>query len=467
MNPNRSDTALRKAPTALAWGVLLAALYAIQPAWAVTTQHVPVTESSTPFIAALDWLAEAGFAEDEYLVSGTSNIYEYDGDLNVQIQTPDVAYTTRMLVRRPAMPENFNGIVVFEMMNPTAGFDLDFVWHYSAPLLVEQGYIWVGLTIKPVAIGALKFWDPARYAALSVPDRSVIWDAYAELAALFRDSGDPENPLAAYDVAEVIGAGYSQSADWLTTFSNEFHTTAFSGYLGVAGNATARAINDSDPAAIAGEFYDDERRLNAVSVPYFRVHSETELELFDWPANNIRLPDSAVFRQWEVAGTSHADGVVRDLAGAVLTRDFGGGFADCDYPISQLALGPYVRSALDHLSHWVDGGTPPPPSQYIELNAPNDVKRDMFGNALGGIRPPELQVPIGTYLPFNSGPQLCIFTGSFMMFTPEELDALYPNHGKYVNPVSKASNNLRKVGFLLPADAEAIKSRAAESDIGQ
>ena len=72
------------------------------------------------------------------------------------------------------------------------------------------------------------------------------------------------------------------------------------------------------------------------------------------------------------------------------------------------------------------------------------VARDRFGNALGGIRLPELDLPVATYSPNNevieslpgllqpSGPLLnlfCVLSGSVFPFDEATLDALYPTPG--------------------------------------
>lgn len=43
----------------------------------------------------------------------------------------------------------------------------------------------------------------------------------------------------------------------------------------------------------------------------------------------------------------------------------------------------------------------------------------------------------------------------------------FSNHGDYVNAYIRQANLLVNQGYLLPADAEAMKERAAESDIGK
>ncbi len=445
-------------------------------ALAIDTELVPTTPDSTPFWSAITDIASQGYSEEEYFVSGTANIYEYDNDHNLQVMTPGVPYTTRIMIRRPVNPADFNGVVLFEMMNPTATWDIDFIWQYTQDLLMREGYIWVGMTIRPLAVDALKDFDPIRYAPVEIIERGQSYDAFGDIAVLLHDPVNPENPLADYEVTTIIGTGYSQSEDWLTTFSNELHEAkvawdgepAFDGYLGANGNAAAHPIWSGDPDAYIGRFYLDERRYNSVNAPYFRTASETELELFTFPANEVRQPDSDVYRQWEISGTTHADTPTTNKVNATMIRDFGYPLPSCNHqPTGEVDFGPYMSAALHHLRLWVTEGTAPPPSKYIQLNGTNDVARDEFGNALGGIRIPELEIPLGSYLPFNSGLGPCIFAPSFYPFTQETLDALYPNHGRYVSGFVRAVNELRQDGYLLPEDAETMKETASQGSIGK
>ncbi|MFP3949441.1 MAG: alpha/beta hydrolase domain-containing protein, partial [Longimicrobiales bacterium] len=43
----------------------------------------------------------------------------------------------------------------------------------------------------------------------------------------------------------------------------------------------------------------------------------------------------------------------------------------------------------------------------------------------------------------------------------------FRNHGDYVNRFTRQVNELQREGFLLEDDAEALKERAAESDVGK
>src|SRR6185369_14391056 len=44
-------------------------------------------------------VAAHGYVEEEFLVTGKGNVYQYDPTGGLNVKTPDMAYTTRILVR--------------------------------------------------------------------------------------------------------------------------------------------------------------------------------------------------------------------------------------------------------------------------------------------------------------------------------------------------------------------------------
>jgi hypothetical protein len=70
-------------------------------------------------------LGRVGYVEDEYLVSGKANVYSWPAPGPAVVRTPNVPYTTRILVRRPAKASHFSGNVVVEILNPSNRFDLN------------------------------------------------------------------------------------------------------------------------------------------------------------------------------------------------------------------------------------------------------------------------------------------------------------------------------------------------------
>ena len=126
-----------------------------------------------------------------------------------------------------------------------------------------------------------------------------------------------------------------------------------------------------------------------------------------------------------------------------------------------------VDTAINKLDAWIaDGEAPPHASSFVEVAA-GAIVRDTYGNARGGIRLPQLEVPTATHIGVgNAGPGSCPLAGVTAQFDAQTLVALYPNHGSYVSRFTRATNDLRRSGFLLEYDADDAKSRAAQSSIG-
>ncbi len=161
------------------------------------------------------------------------------------VRTPNAPYTTRVIVRRPANRAKFSGVVAVEMLNPSNLFDLNLGWTIHHKQFVRDGDAWVGITAKPVAIAALKNFDPARYAKLSwanpLPlddpkncstvardsdretENGLVWDMNTQTGAWLR-SNDKTNPR--FFMAErtrsasLYAWGYSQTGSYLYTYVN-------------------------------------------------------------------------------------------------------------------------------------------------------------------------------------------------------------------------------------------------------
>src|SRR5207249_3853663 len=124
------------------------------------TGPIPVTADSVPFLAEsknlqpID-LPKHGYVEEEFIVSGTANVYDWAADGTVSVKTPNAPYGTRILVRRPADPARFSGTVIFEPLFAARRFDWPMMWGYSHDYIVESGAAWVGVTL-PVSVDGLK-----------------------------------------------------------------------------------------------------------------------------------------------------------------------------------------------------------------------------------------------------------------------------------------------------------------------
>ena len=98
--------------------------------------------------------------------------------------------------------------------------------------------------------------------------------------------------------------------------------------------------------------------------------------------------------------------------------------------------------------------------------APAKIVRDVNGIALGGIRLPDVEVPValndGINAPASTTNPLsgfCVLWGTSRSFTKEQLDALYFNAADYRGQVRDAVRRLVGQRFLLEEDSHVFLGR--------
>jgi hypothetical protein len=479
------------------------------------TGPLPVSAESYPFGAADHQLipqdlAKQGYVEEEYLVSGKANVYDWPAPGPAVVRTPDAPYTTRVLVRRPAKRSRFSGNVIVEMLNPSNLFDLNIGWALSHEQFMGNGDVWVGITAKPISVAALKAFDPERYGSLSfanplplddpgnctdiqtavdppelrsrTTEDGLIWDIYSQVGAWLR-SDARSNPLVyskgprrENPAQHAYGFGYSQTGGYLVDYINAIHPLVvesdgkpmYDGYLvGVAGGAFVGAvpINQCSPAPPVN---DPRRQLKDVGVPVIRMMSQSDYLL----GIAARRPDGDTppdrFRHYEMAGAAHAtpDELYYSASPADIVK------AGRPVPPAACNEGPRSRfpssihfdAALQNLDLWVRDALPPPHGEpiHVENRAP---VLDAFGNVTGGLRSPYVDVPASTWLGSSTGASFCFIAGHEVPFDQATLDELYPSHGAYVRAVIRDVRDLVADRFLTTRDGQKLIREAARSDV--
>jgi hypothetical protein len=403
----------------------------------------PVLDETYPFFSTWHDLAGSGYVEEEFYLSGLADAYSTAG---VKLAS-DVPYRTRMIVRRPKNDKRFNGTVLVEWQNVTAGYDLDALWSRRH---IRDGYAWVGVSAQRVGVQQLSGWSPTRYGSLDVTGAGAYttdqlsYDIFAQAAQALKSPGAVD-PLGGLDVERVLGIGASQSAGRMTTYYNVVlpqEEPVFDGYAFIVGSAPTRVGTE----------------------PIIQVLSETDVTN---PAT--RRPDSAVFRRWEVAGAAHSGWEGQEYRAPLQTRDLGGPtvYTCANPPFSRVWLSQPIQAAYAHLSRWVEGGAPPPSAPYLEFDGLTKVRNEL-GLAQGGIQLSQVSVPTALNTGSNSGAQVfCFLFGTHVPFDDAQLDALYRNHGKYLTAVVRADKANVEAGYLLHDDAKENRNEAAQSDIGK
>jgi hypothetical protein len=414
-----------------------------------------------PQLATSIDLGKYGYIEEEFFFEGKATRYSpdqsYETATSISTGHP---YKSRMLVRRPASPDKFNGKVIVEWLNVTSGYNLDAMFMSSYEHYLREGYAYVGVSAQRVGVhqagSGLKAWSPARYGSLDVTDSGKVtddglaFDIYSQAAqAILHPDG--VNPLGNLKPEMMIAAGASQSERYLVRYYNKIHplTNLFDGYLMYLGIGD-KLRTDLDTKVI-------------------KVNTENDLIALGEVA--ARQDDSNVLRTYEVAGASHVGGG-SDYRSNILIRDDlpVADITVCQKPaLSRVPTGYVVNAAYEHLVRWIEDGVAPPRGERIQVQStsPVVIARDSNGNALGGIRLPQHEVATATNTGANSGNGFCYLFGSHEPFSPEKLKSLYPNHGSYVSAVTQAANKVIKQGFLLKEDAKKIREEAAQSKIGK
>src|SRR5438046_1096743 len=74
-----------------------------------------------PFFATDKAINKKGYVEEEYFFEGMANRYNTPAGQTGTVISTGNPYRTRMLVRKPIDDKKFNGVVIVEWLNVTAG----------------------------------------------------------------------------------------------------------------------------------------------------------------------------------------------------------------------------------------------------------------------------------------------------------------------------------------------------------
>lgn len=455
-------------------------------------------------------LSAHGYVEREFKMTGTTNIYRQsgfwgsDGRWGVSVSQTNVPYTTRLLVRYPTNPSKFNGTVVVEWLNDTTGGDQDPAWSEIYREALSQGYAYVGVTAQTPGMNELKAWDPARYGALGDSNDGQSYDIFSQAAEVVR--ADRVTVLGGLRATTVIGVGDSQSAFRVDTYVNAIQpiSHAFDGFLAIGRSVFAAPIGSGLVSFFPSPAY--VRTDN--TTPFIQINTEGDIE--ELGAALVRQPDNSYLRTWELAGAAHIDLHEGLYEGATIQREeplvtapvcvFGAVSNGATLP-DNMGVYELEDAALTALRKWITLGVQPPHGNLIATSPFfNLVERDRYGNALGGIRLPDISVPTETYSAINfSQPNqqslspsqllstlesiftaletgeitnatlrdegLCLLEGFYQPFTSSRLQALYPTHSDYVSAFTAAAARDLSAGFLTPSDYKAAVAAAQASSV--
>jgi Alpha/beta hydrolase domain len=495
---------------------LIAAPASAKDALPMVSAPIPVTKESRPFLGAQAAMEAAGYVEEEYFLSGTANTYDWTiKGRGVKVIAGPGKYVTRILVRRPSDPKRFGGNVEVTVLNASLNVDSGGPTDFAN--MVKQGDVWIGITTKASTANALKRFDPVRYAPINwsspVPpaqrcalptmippymigskavleamakagiksswpesEDGLVWDMLGQLGTLLK-SDRRTLILSGFKKPFVFMTGVSQSAiyirTWLAGFHNRFRAAdgkpVYDGYLGVVGPSMIRINQCAQDMALE----DPLQKLAPPDVPFISISSEGEM----WQARHTHQPDAFTRRggivSYEIAGASHGRSDIPDEPAETLSRasaeDMARAGMNFPPPPAIPASGPVpndfvwapaLRGAYANLQLWARKGIRPPLVAGIALDERMEIKRDQYGNALGGLRMPYIDAPVASHTGYISAGGIGGIRGIKTPFTADTLKSLYPDHAAYVAKFSAATDRLVNGHWISVQDAQRMKAVA-------
>jgi hypothetical protein len=383
-------------------------------------------------------------------------------------------YGTTAWIVAPEDPRRANGRVLIDVMNTVSLARFGEI-HFARlsignDLLLGGGFVVAGVHWdKNVndCLGTETTYDGPRTTALTI---------IADFAGALRS--DPTAALLVGDVRKVYAYGYSQGGAILRELllhpPEGSRRPLFDGSLvGVAGAMATTLSGDGSSCHDVigqdfgglGEFFPDPTPIPPDAGLVLAFNTETDVLLF---GAAYARQDAPNVRTYEIAG-SHIP--VHDFAAAMGVDPAAlaaASLLDAGGPPSPLRWWWAIRALFCALDRWATEGAEPPPSAWF--GAPGDpmIARDLAGNALGGIRPPELAAGLGTYGAVAPSPE-APYPDMFRAIAGTWVDRsrTFSNHGKYVRRVSEQAAELVGAGYLLEEDADAIVDAAARSQVGK
>ncbi len=288
--------------------------------------------------------------------------------------------------------------------------------------------------------------DPDRYTDLRHPGDPACFDIFSAAACSVRTAADGElDPLGGLLVERVVAIGGSQSAMRLCAYANGIHDLhrVVDGYVLSVWEGRAPRLDDGPiPMYRRTTVRDD------LDVPVMIVNSEFEATA----THGLSLDDHHRRRVWEVTGAGH--GQSRQ---ARYDRDR-------TWSPSPVSWSPVHDAARRAMHRWLTDDTTPTAQPRIAISdgRPPSILRDDYGNAVGGIRLPELSVPIAEHRGRKMRTGRPALFGGARMFSDDDLRDVYPPVESYRRRWAEAVAALVVDGVILPKDSAALIARGEE-----
>lgn len=430
--------------------LLCVGVLAFSPAVRATPPQLQVIDRDLGGVGEEVPWAEHGYVERHYFMSGLADVLEassmadsmhghLDRDNAADLAArPAVVgktlrsgrpYTTRVVVVQPQSADSFSGVVVLEPLHPrgrpTARDRL-------LPYLLAAGHAWVGVE-NPITFRKLRREHPDAFAGLAAEHPSQIWGMLTHSAQAIRNA-----KLISMPVRRIVMTGYSNSGTVTALFANSFGDrkehgeTLIDGYLPLASGVYNQPI----------------------SVPVIRVMTQSDFAHFGAIANRRDDGDAPMdrYRLIEVSGSTHSQRAGELCALYSMPENA----VENDVPLEMV-----MGQALSNLIDWIDAGIAPPRAPRMQFRD-SRVVIDEFGHALGGLRLPQVEVPLSK---LNTTAPGCDLAGFRVPLSPEKLRQMYSTAEDFVARREAVIEQLASERWISALDAQRLRTEALQSSL--
>ncbi len=383
--------------------------------------------------------------------AGTFNGVAYTKYTGQFVGTTAGEYAVGFEIVAPTHPAQGNGITVVEtmhVMGGTSGRDA----YFSPAFFYNRGFSYAGI-----------WWHPSDVNPMVSYDAEEANQILHNFGLALRQ--DPAMQAMVGQVKYLYAYGVSKSSEPLLTLVASPAGTLYDLTLIVV------------PSWPGGTFTLD---ANANRVMVLNVESDRVRSTLMGFHEEALHGSSAIYRSYEIAGAPHIPDVP-------VMRTLSAAYGTTPEDTTPLDWTPVLRALFVAGHRWVTEGVAPPPSTYLwdgpfgqvdplyqsiyGMDIVTGINRDTMGNALGGIRLPDLAIGRGVYIPVN--PSSFFGMGLFGAFLDKQCTPLadgsprFASHADYVAQYTAQVQALVSQGFLPSEDANALISQANASSIGE
>ncbi len=396
--------------------------------------------------------AEGGIVEGSVTSShfGTFNGVAYTKYTGKFVGTTTGDYAVAFEIVAPSNPAKGNGILVLEpmhVMGATAGRDS----YFTPKFLFDRGFSYAGIWWHPENV------DP--FAGYSAEEANQILHNFA--LALRQD---PAMQKMVGTLQKLYGIGVSKTCEpMLTMLASPAQSLVDFALLMVPSWPHA----DFTPP------------VGATRVMVLNVESDRVTSALTGGNSKALQQNTATYRSYEVAGAPHIPDGPR-------MRELSLMYGVTPEGTTPLDWAPVMRALFIAGHKWVTEGIEPPPSTHLwdapfgqidptykdvyGLDLVTGINRDAMGNAMGGIRLPDVALGRGVYI--AADPASFFGMALFGAFLDKQCEPLadgsprFASHAAYVSAFTAQAQALVDQRFLLPEDAQRLVNQAAASNVG-